>query len=243
MASGLSASIAGGQAAYYGFDGNGNTTLLTNPAGAVVDTYSYRPYGELASASETISNTFRFGGKWGLMQASQLTFARARYYSPALGRFISEEPSQVISAEGYTYAANDPVNEVDATGLKGSWWHALAEIGEYAIPVGEGVEQIASRVATSWSNTAGNYASWANFHGRSALNFLPGKLSAQIFSRAGELAREGVEFGNRARVLGNFAEGTGQAAHGLEVLFTVERVLRRSKQAGRSDDFKQGCGV
>jgi RHS repeat-associated protein len=43
---------------------------------------------------------------------------RARWYDPALGRFLSEDPSGFADgANLYRYSGNDPVNFVDPTGL------------------------------------------------------------------------------------------------------------------------------
>jgi RHS repeat-associated protein len=118
---GLVSRIAGGNAAYYGFDGNGNTALVTDAAGAVVNTYRYRPFGDLSTSSEAVPNPFRFGGKWGLLQAASLTLIRARAYNPLLGRFLSEEPSELVPLQGYMFAGNDPVNGTDLDGYRPTW--------------------------------------------------------------------------------------------------------------------------
>jgi len=44
-----------------------------------------------------------------------LIYMRARYYDPALGRFVSEDPGR-NGGNWYTYCSNDPVNLTDATG-------------------------------------------------------------------------------------------------------------------------------
>jgi RHS repeat-associated protein len=51
-----------------------------------------------------------------------LEFMHARYYDPALGRFVMPDarpdPMQTTGLNSYAYAANNPVNLVDSTGLE-----------------------------------------------------------------------------------------------------------------------------
>ena len=69
-----------------------------------------------------------------------LYFYRARYYDPAIGRFISEDP---IGFDGgdvnlYAYVANDPVNLIDPSGLHGNRTGTISGIGRVA--EGRGLE-------------------------------------------------------------------------------------------------------
>jgi hypothetical protein len=64
-----------------------------------------------------------------------LYYYRARYYSPTLQRFISEDPIGLTGGDTnfYAYVGNDPISFADALGLKPgrSWadtWAALADI-------------------------------------------------------------------------------------------------------------------
>lgn len=75
---------------------------------------TYNVYG----ASPTLSgNAFRFAGMR-LDPESGLYYARARYYSPTIGRFLQNDP---IGYRGginlYAYVNNDPLNHSDPTGL------------------------------------------------------------------------------------------------------------------------------
>jgi uncharacterized protein RhaS with RHS repeats len=45
---------------------------------------------------------------------------RARYYDPVVGRFLSEDPTDIGSGENlYAYVDNDPLSLRDPTGLQG----------------------------------------------------------------------------------------------------------------------------
>src|SRR5207248_1117942 len=51
-----------------------------------------------------------------------LYYFRARYYDPATGRFLSQDPLSFAIGDSnlYRYVGNSPANEVDPTGLQGS---------------------------------------------------------------------------------------------------------------------------
>ena len=73
-------------AAFYAFDGSGNTVQLTGATGAVVNSYSYLPYGEQLATSATVDNPFTFGGEFGVTDTGDGTyFMRSRAYDPATG--------------------------------------------------------------------------------------------------------------------------------------------------------------
>ena len=75
--------------------------------------------GNVTITGEISDNPFQYTGREN--DGTGLYYYRARYYSPELQRFISEDP---IRFEGgdvnfYTYVFNDAVNWIDPEGLKG----------------------------------------------------------------------------------------------------------------------------
>lgn len=73
-------------------DALGSALALTNGEGAVLQRYSYDPYGN-AAVSDTVTgfiNPYQYTGREA--DSVGLDYYRARYYSPVLGRFISEDP-------------------------------------------------------------------------------------------------------------------------------------------------------
>ncbi|MBK6779761.1 MAG: RHS repeat-associated core domain-containing protein [Gemmatimonadetes bacterium] len=84
--------------------------------GAKVKEYAEAPWGD-AVADTGVVVRYRFAGRE-YDSESGLYYMRARYYDPALGRWISEDP---IGVEGghnlFGYSGNDPVNVVDPWGL------------------------------------------------------------------------------------------------------------------------------
>jgi RHS repeat-associated protein len=102
--------------AFFEADGLGSITSLSGASG-VTDTYTYKPFG-ITTATGTNSNRFRFTGReWD--QETGLYYYRARYYDPATGRFLSEDPLGFDGggANFYAYVGNHPVDFVDPLGL------------------------------------------------------------------------------------------------------------------------------
>jgi RHS repeat-associated protein len=84
--------------------------------GTKVKEYSEAPWGD-AGADTGIVVRYRLAGRE-YDQENGLYYMRARYYDPALGRWVSEDP---IGIEGganlFGYSENDPVNRRDPSGL------------------------------------------------------------------------------------------------------------------------------
>jgi RHS repeat-associated protein len=100
---------------YYQFDGLDSVTNATDASGANKASYSYDPWGNLASVLDLTggNNAYDFTGE----QRDQdgLIFLRARYYDPSLGRFLSPDPVR-STAGTYAYAANNPLSFIDPSG-------------------------------------------------------------------------------------------------------------------------------
>ena len=104
---------------YYEQDGIGSVTSLTATNGTVSQSYSYDSFGNTTNSSGSLTNFFRYTARE-FDTETDLYYYRTRYYDPAAGRFISEDP---IGFKGgidfYTYVTNRPVDLADPTGLKG----------------------------------------------------------------------------------------------------------------------------
>jgi len=98
----------------------GSIQAETDASGNEVHRRKYRPYGEILSTEGPLAYESRgFTGQ--RHDASGLVFLHARYYDPALARFISPDPiisgSATIGLNRYAYAANDPVGKSDIDGF------------------------------------------------------------------------------------------------------------------------------
>ena len=108
--------VSGSTVYYYQQDQLGSTRALTDSTGAVVASYSYDAFGNLTTQTGSVTNPFLFSGQYRDAE-SGLYYLRARYYDPATGQFISRDPALSSTWEPYGYAANNPLNLTDPTGL------------------------------------------------------------------------------------------------------------------------------
>jgi RHS repeat-associated protein len=96
----------------------GSTVALTDASGNLVRSFTYDPFGNTA-ATGTGATPFQYTGREN--DGTGLYYYRARYYSPALQRFISEDPLGPSSFDNlYAYSLNSPLNLVDPHGTCGS---------------------------------------------------------------------------------------------------------------------------
>jgi RHS repeat-associated protein len=84
--------------------------MLSKHTGSEETAYSYEPFGR-TSTTGTSPNPFQYTGREN--DGTGLYYYRARFYSPTLHRFTSEDPG----GSGYAYANNNPINGIDPHGL------------------------------------------------------------------------------------------------------------------------------
>ncbi|HZM74343.1 MAG TPA: RHS repeat-associated core domain-containing protein [Candidatus Limnocylindrales bacterium] len=95
----------------------GSVIGLVNDGGTVTTSYTYDPYGKVTATGAASTNTQQYTGRE-YDVATGLQNNRLRYYSPDLGRFISQDPAGFAggSTNQYLYALGDPVNLSDPNG-------------------------------------------------------------------------------------------------------------------------------
>jgi len=111
---------AAGQTNYYLFNGHGDVVSVLDGTGAEQGSYRYDAFGQPTSASGTVDNPFRYATE-PYDEETGLLYLRARYYSPDLGRFVTQDtykgnPWQPWTQNLYVYVGNDPINYTDPTG-------------------------------------------------------------------------------------------------------------------------------
>jgi len=97
------------------------STIALSANGAAAAKYQYGPYGESSNTLAEVgpgvaSYAYRYTGQR-LDGGTGLIDYKARFYSPALGRFL--QPDQAGTDQGpnlYLYVADDPVDKTDPTG-------------------------------------------------------------------------------------------------------------------------------
>ena len=92
----------------------GSIIGTANSAGTSTAIHSYGPFGE---PNVTTGVRFRYTGQQ-YLGGLNLYYYKARFYSPALGRFLQTDPiGTADDLNLYAYVGNNPVNFSDPTGL------------------------------------------------------------------------------------------------------------------------------
>ncbi len=106
--------ISGSDTTFLHKDRLGSVIAQTDDSGAVLNKYKYSPFGETPSLTGT---AFGFTGQRYDAEIGLYNY-KARYYSPAVGRFLQPDPLGYEAGDMslYAYVGNDPVNYVDSSG-------------------------------------------------------------------------------------------------------------------------------
>ncbi|PIC83049.1 hypothetical protein CSV73_09550 [Sporosarcina sp. P1] len=117
---------------YYLTNYRGDVLALVNESGDRVATYTYDAWGNILtqSGSEIATiNPYRYAG-YRYDEDTKLYYLMARYYNPDTGVFLSLDPirgdlTNPTTLNGYNYANNNPVMNVDPDGeyWKNAWWN------------------------------------------------------------------------------------------------------------------------
>src|SRR5438093_8772101 len=83
-------------------DALGSPIALADAAGSVQTQYSYEPFGQATAAGAANSNQRQYTGREN--DGTGMYYYRARYYSPSLSRFISEDPLEFGGGQVNLYA-------------------------------------------------------------------------------------------------------------------------------------------
>lgn len=97
-------------------DGLGSTLGLADASGAISTQYTYEPFGQTTVSGSASSNASQYTGRDN--DGTGLLYYRARYYSPTLQRFVSEDTVGFSGGDAnlYAYVFNSPTNYTDSSG-------------------------------------------------------------------------------------------------------------------------------
>ena len=107
---------------YYHDNHLGSTSLITDQEGVVTARINYLPYGQVDYAHSTgdLSVTHLYTGQE-LDDESGLIYYGARYYDPAIGRFLTPDTivpdgGNLLGYNRYAYVQNNPIRYTDPSG-------------------------------------------------------------------------------------------------------------------------------
>lgn len=178
----------------------GSMSFITDRDGKMITSAQYHAFGNKASSeglTEVIPYRFLMNE---LDDSTGLYYFGARYYHPALGRFISPDALMVWSPDkflikpsnlnSYCYALNNPLTLIDLTGNWSflgvlGWIAGAIVIAAIAITLGPGSAAAVGAYAgaTLGAVTTGYYTNW-NFD-KMGLGFLAGAVVGAYFGDLG----------------------------------------------------------
>ena len=100
---------------HYASDEMGSITHVTDEEGNLLNLYEYDAWGNLTAEEEQVANRFKYTGEQ-FDGITQQYYLRARFYNPALARFMQEDTYRGDGLNLYAYCANNPVRYVDPSG-------------------------------------------------------------------------------------------------------------------------------
>jgi len=111
---------------FYHRNALGSVMEITDMNQAVVVSYRYDPYGKVTitrggvtQSSDPLANHWTFTGRF-LDEEARLYYYRARFYDPALGRFLQRDPlGYVAGPDLFLYVDGSTTNACDPSGLRG----------------------------------------------------------------------------------------------------------------------------
>lgn len=105
-----------GTVLYLHHDQAGSTRLLTGSTGKTEATFTYDAYGETTGHAGTATTPLGYDGQY-TSSDTGLIYLRERVYDPATAQFMMVDPLAAITGEPYSYAADNPLNSGDPSGL------------------------------------------------------------------------------------------------------------------------------
>jgi RHS repeat-associated protein len=194
-----------GTTSYPVTDGIGSVTAELSGQGSITSRIQYGAFGDPHAVGG--SATDQAYGFTGHAQDADtgLTYARARWYDPSVGRFLDQDPLPATNA--YTYANNRPLDLTDPSG--GS------EAAEYGGLVGSvegriyiGMESLADEVGMTYARLIADAVD--ELATRELMEILPEMLSEDELAAFTEAQANG-NFGLMTKFIGQaFHRGTAQ---------------------------------
>ena len=125
----------GGATSTFLTDFLGSTVALADSTGAIKTNYAYDPYGVTSQTGAANTSPYQYTGREN-DGATGLYYYRARYYNPAWGRFISEDPIGLRGGVNlYQYAAADSLGVTDPSGMDNKPRNPICPQGGLAGPL------------------------------------------------------------------------------------------------------------
>ncbi len=152
----LARTSSGGSTAWYLTDKLDSVDNIVSSSGTMLDTIVYDSFGNLLSESDPANgDRFKFAGTE-FDPTTGIYYDRMRYYDPATGKFIGQDPLrfQARDFDLYRYVNNDPTNAIDPSGEVG----VLGVLGGAGIG---GIIGLGGEIYFNWGKFTSGSLFWA----------------------------------------------------------------------------------
>ena len=168
---------------------------LVDDSGELLAAWDYLPYGkavEKTGGAPELSTEFLYNGeRYIAAGASGLYDFRARFYSPTLRRFISQDTKALMNR--YAFANGDPINHVDPSGQSGIEKHLASIVVAAVLVVGGIVETAIGGKLANNRAVGGGLSFIASGVALAVATFDTNKAQKEaLYSAAGALAITGI---------------------------------------------------
>jgi RHS repeat-associated protein len=207
---GLAYAVSGSSVEVYHADGLGSVRALTDASGTIVAAYRTDEWGVPTVTTGSSSQPLGFTGE--PKDGTGLTYLRARYYDPSLGRFLSRDTwpgsgMSPITLNRYAYANDNPTTNTDHSG---HFIDTIADIGFIFLDIGSLV----------FGPEKDRGANWAALGLDAAAAFIPGVTGAGLVARG--WAKAGSLFSKLSHA----------STYGIRSYKNLNRVLKGVRKAG-----------
>jgi len=232
---------------YYHNDLLGSAIAATDESRAIVWKESYRPYGErIVNDPASTSNSIYFTGRR-QDPGSGLVYMGARYYEPAIGRFLSPDPlgfheTSTHSFNRYLYANNNPALFLDPDGQTPLSIFAMTVARQTGLGYAAGVGADAFSQFMAWGSVDLSLAATSNAAiagGETGLlsGLFAGLARANAVAEGASRLAENAARGNAARAGANANRLNhifGKAEHALDGFVKAQGGQQKAFQAIQS---------
>jgi len=163
---------SGGSVYFYYADALGTVHTITDATGHACYDASFTPYGQEVlnpNITQTCSSNYKFTG-YEYDSETGLYYAKARYYNPRLGRFMSTDPlggdvGDPQSLNRYAYVGNHPTDSIDPSGMVNvpgyhGWWGG-GGLG-YLLQISLAIQSSLGGFGSGWNEFDSTYTLYLN---------------------------------------------------------------------------------
>jgi RHS repeat-associated protein len=136
----------------------GSTSMVADAGGQVISELRYSAFGEIRYQNGTLTTDYLYTGQRQEAEIG-LYYYVARWYDPAIGRFIQADsivpnPASAKGFDRYSYSYNSPLNYLDPSGHR----PILMDGDQFAeTDQSQGITNVISTKARDLTNNANNY--------------------------------------------------------------------------------------